>query len=211
MPLQILADSLKNTKRALWYITESEEELLTQGGVFLAANQELDGIQQPEKRREWLASRLLIAKATQMFQLPYQGISKDEFNKPSLIGITQELSLSHTRGMAAVAFSPEARIGIDAEFLSPRIARIAHKFLHEEELEQAAGNWEELLTYWCSKESLYKLYGKKGLIFKDQIRVERITGENSFRGTIYAPDEIIQVQLEKQTTKHHIIVAAIEQ
>jgi hypothetical protein len=31
---------------------------------------------------------------------------------------------------------------------------------------------EQLTVYWCAKESLYKLYGKKELAFKENLKIE---------------------------------------
>ena len=61
----------------------------------------------------------------------------------------------------------KGRRGIDIEYRSDRVKRIRSRFLAPEEEQNidTAHEEEHLLVYWCAKEALYKLAGRKRWIF----------------------------------------------
>jgi phosphopantetheinyl transferase len=194
---------------AQWRILESEQELLRQRPGL--ADAEWQAIAQPERRREWLASRLLLADLAGSRGIEFQGVVKDVANKPYLQGASHAISLSHTQGLAVAAISEAQRVGIDVERRSPRVANIARRFLHQEEWEAAGGDWQELLVYWCAKEALYKLHGQKGVIFREELRVDRKPGDLEFQGYITAHGASVRASLALLRQPEHIIVCAVEQ
>jgi phosphopantetheinyl transferase (holo-ACP synthase) len=54
---------------------------------------------------------------------------------------------------------------------SEKIRRIAHKFLSETERTEAEDDIEKLCVYWSAKEALYKLYGRRKVIFNENLYV----------------------------------------
>lgn len=89
-------------------------------------------------------------------------IEKDANGKPVLKNSEAHLSISHTQQFAAVMFSRNKAVGIDLENINPKVERIAHKFLREDEInaideEEKIG---KLILYWSAKEALYKLHAK---------------------------------------------------
>ena len=65
-----------------------------------------------------------------------------------------QISISHTRGFLAILLSRSRRVGVDIEYRSDRIRRIASRFLRPDE---SASSTDDLLTCWCVKEAVYKL------------------------------------------------------
>ena len=127
-----------------------------------------------EKRRlQWFASRHL---ANLMLGQP-DIIVNDDTGKPNFKNSAVNISLSHTTGYAAVIISKQFAVGIDVEAVHPKVERIAHKFLRDDEInsiptdEKAA----KLMLYWSAKESLFKLYGWGALEFKTQLLIEPFT------------------------------------
>ena len=70
------------------------------------------------------------------------------------------LSLSHTRGGAAAAFHPSARVGVDVERLDPkRVSPVYQKFMSPDEQRrfEAAPSVEFFFSVWSVKEAMFKI------------------------------------------------------
>lgn len=78
-----------------------------------------------------------------------------------------QISISHTRGMAAVMFSKGHRVGVDVEYESPRVGKIASRFLRPDE---NAPTLRLQLLHWCAKEAVFKLFSERDLSYQ-QMRV----------------------------------------
>lgn len=74
------------------------------------------------------------------------------------------ISVSHTRGFAVVLLSDECRVGVDIEYRSDRVERIAKRFIRPDE---PADNIDEMLLLWSAKEAVYKLFSEDKLAFFD--------------------------------------------
>ena len=120
-------------------------------------------------------------------------IEYDEFGKPSLRNDDRQISISHTDGMVAVQISNQPT-GVDVEKISGRVAKIAHKFLSPTEL-KAIDIKNQLLhmyAYWGAKETIYKIYGRKRLDFKKDIRIEpfKIEKKGSIKANLKTKEAI---------------------
>ncbi|MCF2486873.1 4'-phosphopantetheinyl transferase superfamily protein [Dyadobacter sp. CY347] len=155
----------------LWKLTETETELKETLGYAYNA-EELSAITHPQKLREWLASRLLIKIIAEQFGINYIGTYKDEHGKAFLIDNDSHISITHTNDFVAVAINPPAAVGIDMEKMDAKLQRTSKKYLSQPEFEHAGDEIPLLCMYWCAKEALYKLYGKKKVSFKDSIYIE---------------------------------------
>src|SRR5262249_29182892 len=93
--------------------------------------------------------------------------------KPHLKNGNGHISFSHTKNFAAVIFHPQKNVGIDIETMHERIEKISEKFLNADEktLVQTSNKIEILHIIWGCKEVLFKIYGKGGLDFRNQMRV----------------------------------------
>ena len=72
------------------------------------------------------------------------------------------ISISHTKGYAAVAYSTAGPIGLDIEHISDRVERIAHRFTSAGEaayIDPCEAHERQMhhLINWSAKETLYKL------------------------------------------------------
>ncbi|MEP2773497.1 MAG: 4'-phosphopantetheinyl transferase superfamily protein [Fulvivirga sp.] len=156
----------------IWHVDESFDELLQQ----LSPNHDdlelLTSFRNSKKQLEWLAGRLTLKHLCQILDIEYNGIIKDEHGKPSLRGHNYEISLTHSFPYVASIIDVKLPVGIDLEQPREKILRIAHKFLSSKELDFCKNNIILLNAAWCAKEALYKIYGKKGLIFNEHIALE---------------------------------------
>lgn len=116
----------------VWHIEEPETTLKSISGVEPAEFACIDTWKSESRRKQWLACRVLIK---QLLQLPSVKVQYDEYGKPSLMGFKGYISLSHTMNYAAVLINDETPAGIDIEKISPRIERVADRFLQVGEME----------------------------------------------------------------------------
>nr|WP_042244873.1 4'-phosphopantetheinyl transferase family protein [Nonlabens ulvanivorans] len=169
MPLYKTLTNRENTTVYVWKITESEAWLRT--GLELSENSinRLFTMSSELHRRGFLSIRHLLRVAGYTDQNLYYNVD----GKPHLDD-GMNISITHSYEFTAIIISNEP-VGIDIEKLRDKIKRIAPKFIgYEEEfvteLEDAI---EPLTVIWGgAKESMYKLYGTKGLGFKAHCYVE---------------------------------------
>ncbi|MDW8287845.1 MAG: 4'-phosphopantetheinyl transferase superfamily protein, partial [Flammeovirgaceae bacterium] len=167
-------------------------------------------IQHPQKRKQWLASRCLLKQLTQHIGIPYEGIRKDNFGKPFLLNASVEISFSHTNNMAAVIVDFQQSTGIDVEQIDEKLYKIAPRFLTNAELHQTQSSLEEIAYFWCAKEAMYKLYGKKQLTFRENLIVEKsFVGEGFFQGTIVKDNFRKMIRLKGEKIDNYLVVFAL--
>ncbi|MFM6995029.1 MAG: 4'-phosphopantetheinyl transferase superfamily protein [Sediminibacterium sp.] len=140
-----------------------------------------------ERRTQHLAVRLLFK-----LMMPEADLSKlvmADNGKPYLLGLPFHFSFSHCKGYAACAVDDKQSIGIDIEIIHPRIAKVAHKFLNEQE-KAMIENLEEqdklnqMAFLWAAKEAMYKQYEQLGIDFANDFMIHSLT--NGDRGTVFA-------------------------
>ena len=190
----------------IWKLAETEEELrAVLPGIFY--NEELQKIVHAQKRLEWLSSRCLCHVLLAEMQLPPAAILKDECGKPFLSGGAGQLSFSHSGEYAVAILHLHCRVGIDLEPAREKIARVAPRVFSEEELKHA-DSLEKQTLYWCAKEALYKLYGKRELNFKNEIRISY--SEGRYSGSVHRYGEDHHAELTVGRIGEYTMVYAIE-
>ena len=160
----------KSGKLGIWHITETIDELLNMKKISKGDIAILESFSYEKRKKEWLVARILTERlcGEKGIQILY-----DENNKPSLKGSKKHISLSHSHDLLAVILD-DTPTGIDIELVKPNILKIKDKYMSDAELKalQKDNQDEQLTVFWCAKESLYKLYGKKELEFKKHLLVE---------------------------------------
>jgi phosphopantetheine--protein transferase-like protein len=139
-----------------------------------------------ERRIQHLAVRLLFK-----LMMPEADLSQlvmADNGKPYLIGLPFHFSFSHCKGYAACAVDDQP-LGIDIEIIHPRIAKVAHKFLNDQEKSMIAALDEkdqlnQLAFLWAAKEAMYKKYEQLGIDFAKDFNILELTKED--RGTVPA-------------------------
>lgn len=183
---------------AIWRIGESEEALvapLANGDVLL---EEARGRFKAAGRRiEWLSVRRLMHELGITSPIAYL-----PSGRPYLKDDERHISISHTRGYAAVALHEDYPIGLDIEQRTDKVCRVKDKFLSHEEklfLPSEKKNVEALLIIWTAKEALFKLVDREGIDFGEHFHVspfdveeegslvahETFTGEQTRFGCTY--------------------------
>lgn len=168
----------------VWKISESLETL--ESSVFPDKEEleTLEKIKNTGKKREWLSVRLL---AKELSGDPTIKIIYAESGKPRLKNSKKKVSISHTKNYVAIIIDA-FETGIDIQHLDQKIERIAHKFMSDSELKsiEHKDRIEQLSVYWCAKEALYKLYGNKNIVFKNDLLIDSFeyAGSGKINGTI---------------------------
>jgi 4'-phosphopantetheinyl transferase len=157
----------ENGEVGIWKIEEEEPFFINQLSLSDEERQQLDKKHQKLKI-EWLASRHLVKEMTNG-----QLCLKDSLGKPYLPNSPLQLSISHSGQFAAVVTHQQS-VGIDIQKISPKIQKIAHKFVRLEEQPSLEETYflEHLHVIWGAKEALYKAYGKKELDFKKHLALQ---------------------------------------
>ena len=160
----------KATKVLIWKIEESISKL--QEGIVLSENSttRLNSMKSQLHQRGFLSIRHLLKEVG----YTDADLIYDEFGKPHLKN-GKYISITHSFTFAAIIVSDELHVGIDIEKQREKILKIAHKFTPFEEYKTIA-NVDALISkltiVWGAKESLYKIYGKKKLLFLHHIYIE---------------------------------------
>lgn len=174
MPLEKIVVE-KERAWALWEISEDEKTLNVEISKYEAIS---DALTNPQKRLEWLAGRVATKALMQSQKLTFRGLIKDEYGKPFPKGYEFHLSLSHSFPYVAVCMDNRHPVGIDLEQPKQKLLRIASRIHHEQELHDLGTDVVKHCIYWCAKESLLKLYGKKDLIFAENMFIEPFDRKN---------------------------------
>ena len=189
MPLYKKLTLSKNIKVLIWKISESFEELSDGISLREESQNRLDGMKSELHQRGFLSVRHLLKEVGYVdVDLFY-----DEYGKPHLKD-GKHISITHSFTFSGIIISDEKFVGIDIEKQREKILKIAHKFTPIEEYRTIANTdalISKLTIVWGAKESLYKIYGKKKLLFRDHIYIEdfkfvdeKTTGEIRYEGDV---------------------------
>jgi len=163
----------------IWKIEETWQNMLD---MFQNKNlfaDDLRQIQSDNRKCEWLAVRLLIQQLT--------GTEEQIFHKengaPFLLNGRYHISISHTKGFAAVILSNHRQPGIDIEYRSERALKLIARFLSAKESESFNSGHKEanqqlstLATLcWCAKETAYKALQKTEVDFLKHLYINPFT------------------------------------
>jgi phosphopantetheinyl transferase len=138
-----------------------------------------------KRKKEWLGGRIAAKQAAMAMTS-----SKDDHGAPPWLSVEvatepdgrpfilavdgpeqmlPDISISHSRGMAAAMATEEGRCGIDIQKVTPAVIRVRERFAGVAELrilEDLIADWSEatrLSLLWAAKEALKKAIGTRRL------------------------------------------------
>lgn len=141
------------------------------------------------RRREYMSTRIL---KRELF-----GEKKIDYDINGAPSIKEEgfISISHSANCCAIAICHDFKIGLDLEERSPKAARLSSKFINDHEHTFLDSTNElEMTSAWSCKETLYKLSGRKKILFKQHLLLTHKVDEE-WGGEIINPSEKIFVKL----------------
>jgi 4'-phosphopantetheinyl transferase len=185
MPLHSIRPLPGGAHLGLWHLTETPAELWPLLADSAAYGPLLPARADGTRQAQWLAGRVLVqrmlAAVAPTAALPL--LQNDATGRPFLTGpdLGPAVSLSHSGAWVAALLAPAgAAVGVDVEVVRDKALRIARKFLTTDELAateliintQPGLNIELHSLLWSAKETLYKLAGQRGIIFRQNLLLD---------------------------------------
>lgn len=128
--------------------------------------------QNEKRRREHLAWRRIVRR-----ELGARvHIDYNDVGAPVVDAEGSWISVAHGGDSVAVAIADEP-VGVDIESLSRDFDRVAPRYMTSEEL-SLWSNEHWACYVWCAKEAMYKLYGRRGVELRGELRIESFDSEN---------------------------------
>lgn len=154
----------------VWKIEEDLKTLLESVVLDNGDKKKYKAFASTSRKLEFLSVRALLAEL----------LGKDarivynKNNKPFLKDGSRFISISHSNKLTAILMSSNEKVGIDLEYMSTNIGKIAFKFLNRREkiTKDPENRRYHLYLHWCAKESLYKICDKEGISIKRNITIE---------------------------------------
>ncbi|MBW6479661.1 MAG: 4'-phosphopantetheinyl transferase superfamily protein [Bacteroidales bacterium] len=207
-----LTKFVQDASIGIWEINESVDQMYAQ--INLSENEEkiFSSLKTHTRKQHWLAYRMILPYLVRKHEL--SAITYDEYGKPYLDNGVRHISVSHSGRYSALIASPKYTVGIDIERMEDKIKRISHKFLNESEMtENGKGlSVEQLYVIWAAKETLYKLHGKRDILFREHIYIEpfKVEEHGLIYGTIKTDYDERIFPVEYQLLDDYILAYALD-
>jgi 4'-phosphopantetheinyl transferase len=169
----ILQQHTEDYHWAIWKIDELEEELISLLPHNSRYYEAISHFKAPTRRLEYLSVRALLFRMLN----EEKTISHRENGKPYLDDNSYHISISHTRGYAAVIISKQHEVGIDIEQFGRRVEKVASHYMRSDEIPQPYEGdciWS-LLLHWSAKEVMYKCMDATDVDFIRHLRIAPFT------------------------------------
>ena len=212
MPLLSIRNVNASSRLAIWNMIESPEELKACYPMLGQAYDEAcQRFKSQHRRKEFLAIRALLIEMSDG-RMP--AVCYDANGKPSLDD-GRKVSFSHTQGYAVVLMSEQDEVGVDIERKGDRVAKVAHKFLRDDEFPSshttasssfAVGGLtiDALLVMWSAKEAVYKLFSAQNLAF-EEMRVAHFSPQRQGKIIVENLKADVAVEVEYQLTDDYVM------
>ncbi len=153
----------------VWEIAEDFDTLNSMVNLAAVEKTKLNSFKNISRKVEWLSVRALVKN---MLGKDTEILYNSE-NKPFVRGNTHSISISHSNSLTAVLISKDKKVGIDLEFMSGKISKVADKFMNKKESVTSDPEMKKyhLYLHWCAKEALYKICDKQDINFRDGLTI----------------------------------------
>ncbi len=175
---------------AIWKVEETTEQLLAMLPHKEKYRLDIEQFASPGRKLEWLAVRVLLYTVLK----EEKEIRYRPDGKPYLADGSMSISISHTRGYAAIITDkPGKNIGIDIEQYGERVRKISSKFMRPDEIAgtyNGTDTWG-LLLHWSAKEALFKCLNSEEVDFREHLQIKPFPIEERgvFQATEYRTSE----------------------
>lgn len=156
MPALFIDKIHADTHLGCWKVEETYDELISRYGHLEGVVSRYKNI---NRKRDKLCIYALLYQMTGDTSLI---ITHNDDGKPFIKG--WNISVSDTKGYVVVMISRNERVGVDIEYVSDRISKIANRFIRDDEEADSVG---KQLVHWCAKEAVYKLFSEHHLGYYD--------------------------------------------
>lgn len=174
MPFIPVQSQINGTSLGVWAIEEDELYFLERVKLYENEWIRLAQIAHPQKRLEWLSSRLCMKELLKIANHNRVESLNTHTGKPYLSDNSHRISYTHSTRYSAAIAGNSGEVGIDIEsFHHKRNLRTRFLFMSEEELDhfEPISSFELFLLIWSAKETLYKILGP-GHAFKHHLHTD---------------------------------------
>ena len=199
----------EDCRLGLWHIVEDYDTLFRRVYMNDADIRRMEKFGSEARKVESLSVRALLQTMT----TPDARIVYNESRKPFLVGGAYHISISHSNLYTAILLGRNRKVGIDLEYMSHRIDRVARKFIHPEEYVTSDAAWQpvHLYIHWCAKEAVYKICDKQDLNFQENIIISPFEvsadGNGWISGRVQHGEEVSEhFSLHYEVTDNYVIV-----
>jgi 4'-phosphopantetheinyl transferase len=172
MPFIALPDIDPKVLLGMWRVHEPEDYFRSRLNIYENEQRILEGISHPQKRLEWLSSRLCLKE---LLQIRHKVESLNApTGQPYLSDHSFHISYSHSNMYSGAIASDQCLVSMDLEDLSKeRNLQTRFLFMHPSELDyfNAVKDMRAFFLIWSAKETLYKIYTKRGVVFKENLLI----------------------------------------
>ena len=166
---------LPDCQLGVWEITEDFDSLFSMVDLAPVEKAKLDSFKNISRKVEWLSVRALVKN---MLGKDTRILYNAE-NKPFIRGNTHNISISHSNKLTAVLIARNQKVGLDLEYMSGKISKVANKFINQKENITTDPEMKKfhLYLHWCAKEALYKICDKQDINFRNGLTIAPFTPE----------------------------------
>lgn len=198
-----------NALIGIWHTTETEDELRA---CLCAAwtDEALQCYSSPVRRKEYLSVRVLMKELLgEEIQIGHHSSGK-----PYVMNGKYSVSISHTKGYAAVLLAPQScNPGIDIEHCSDRVKKVASRFMRTDEYCDISPEKETgwLLLHWSAKETLFKRLDRKEIDFKEHLQILpfRMAARGEMSAREYKTDERHCFKIKYLLTENFVLTWSV--
>ncbi len=152
-----------------------------------------------KRKMEFVATRILRHRLFGFTHIHYNEVGAPYIEDEGFI------SISHAKGVVGIAFCKGFTIGLDLEKIDSRMVKLSPKFLSTLESETLdTTSPAEMTKVWSGKEALYKIAGRKGIIFSTELHLSPLS-ENLWSGRIYHGKIVVHTEISIFTIKDLVV------
>lgn len=142
-----------------------------------------------KRKMEFVATRILRHRIFGFTHIHYNALGAPYIEDEGFI------SISHAQGVVGIAFSKDFPVGLDLEKIEPRLLKLSPKFLSIDEAASLdTSSALDMTKVWSGKEALYKIAGRKGILFNTELHLSLIEN-NRWHGRIHSGDKILHTEI----------------
>jgi len=155
----------------LWEIAEDYETLFSITHLNSNDIRRLNTFKNINRKIESLSVRALLQ---QMLNSDAHIVYRKHSHKPYLEDGSYHISVSHSNKYTSILLGKNKHVGVDLEYMSHDIERLAYKFINEREkiTINPLHRREHLYIHWCAKEALYKICNKEDINFQESLTIK---------------------------------------
>jgi len=195
----------------LWEITEDFETLFRMTCLNDEDIRRLNSFRSLSRKIESLSVRALLQ---QMTCPDARIVYHKQSNKPFLEDGSYNISISHSHKYTSILLGRNKLVGVDLEYMTHKIERVAHKFIHKQDIitTNPLTRRKQLYIHWCAKEAMYKICDKIDINFQEDLIIKPfdVNTEGCITGVVQNDFRHEEFKMHYQIVNNYVWVYCIK-